>query len=58
MGELITTFFIIVGGFTSLLGCKYLMYRCEKESIENTILITTIEESIDDEVPPKYEDIT
>jgi len=57
MGELVTTFLILIGGFTSLLGCKYLMYRCEKDSIENTILIESIDESID-EVPPKYEDIT
>ena len=54
----VITFLIIVGAFTSLLGCKYLIYRCDKESIDNVVLITNIEESIDDEVPPKYEDIT
>ena len=51
MGELITTLLIFIGGFSSLLGCKYIMYRCKLDDIENTIFI-------DDEVPPKYEDIT
>ena len=55
MGELIIYILIFIGGFTSILVCKYLMYRFDNYGIENNVFI---EESIDDEVPPKYEDIT
>ena len=54
MGDLIITLLLFIVGFSSLVGCKYIMYRCKLNDIDNTIFI---EESIDD-VPPKYEDIT
>jgi len=56
MAELITTCIIIFGGGTALLGLKYLLFKCDKEQHDQLIIIEE-ENRLEEEVPPKYEDI-
>lgn len=57
MAELIL---ITLIGFACLgIGLKYLMYKCDiKDDIEVNLIVNNDNDNpIDDEVPPKYEDI-
>ena len=55
MAEIITACIIIFGGGTTLIGLKYLLFKCEKEHNDQLIIIQ--EDDDPEEVPPKYEDI-
>lgn len=55
MAELILVTLIGLACFG--IGLKYLMHKCDiKDEIEVNIIVNN-DNSVDDEVPPKYEDI-
>ena len=51
----ITIFILILGGGISLVGLKYLLFKCDAIA-ENHEQIIQNENRLDEEPPPKYED--
>ena len=52
----ITIFTLIVSGGISLIGLKYLLFKCDSIEENHEQLIIQDENRLDEEPPPKYED--